>query len=451
MATHDARSSNGAASEWPARPWWPTVGLLMLVVGTAQFNRVAISVAGAEHIIGESGISETWMGWVYSAFLLFYTLAMLPAGWLIDRIGARATLIILCFGSTVFIAGTSACGLYATTAAVLLAGLLVVRSLMGIVNAPLHPAAARMVYGEVPFRAKSFANGLVTFSACVGISATYYGFGLLAARFGWPAAFLITGGFTLLVGAVWVWGTRSKTNGSTLTSRPENAGHTSARPLTTADQDVWQVLQDAGVICLTLSYAALGYFQYLFFYWIQYYIGTVEKLGADTARLYSTGITLTMGFGMVFGGWLADRIPPHASGRSRRGLVSAWGMIASGVVFELGLLGSDSRVMVSAFAISAALLGMCEAAFWTTAVQLGRSRGGLAAGMMNLGGNAGGFLSPIATPWLGAYFGVHYGAAMGWRASLAVAGAISVVGALLWLGVRPQSEEFPEDVMRNPG
>jgi MFS transporter, ACS family, D-galactonate transporter len=433
--------SNVEATERPARPWWPIVGLLMLVVASAQFNRVAISVAGAEHIIGESGISATRMGWVYSAFLLFYTLAMLPAGWLIDRVGARATLIILCSGSAIFVAGTSAVGLFSPTATVLLVGLLVVRSLMGIVNAPLHPAAARMVYAQVPLRAKSFANGLVTFAACLGISATYYGFGLLAARFGWPSAFLMTGWFTLLVGLVWVWGTRSTKNGSTLAS--------AAAPHTPAEQDSRQVLRDPGVICLTLSYAALGYFQYLFFYWIQYYIGTVEHLGADTARLYSTGITLTMGFGMVFGGWLADRIPPHPSGRSRRGLVSAWGMVASGVVFELGLLGSDSRVMVSAFAISAALLGMCEAAFWTTAVQLGRSRGGLAAGMMNLGGNAGGFLSPIATPWLGTYFGGYLGAATGWRASLAVAGAISVVGALMWLGVHPGSQEFSVDEARN--
>lgn len=252
----------------------------------------------------------------------------------------------------------------------------------------------------------------------------------------------MTGWFTLLVGVVWVWGTRSTQKESKRTS--------TAVPHTPAEQDIWQVLRDRGVICLTLSYAALGYFQYLFFYWIQYYIGTIEHLGADTARLYSTGITLTMGFGMVFGGWLADRIPPHASGRTRRGLVSAWGMVASGVVFELGLLGSDSRVMVSAFAFSAALLGMCEAAFWTTAVQLGRSRGGLAAGMMNLGGNAGGFLSPIATPWLGTYFGGYLGAATGWRVSLAVAGVVSVVGASMWLGVHPASQEFSVDEARNP-
>jgi ACS family D-galactonate transporter-like MFS transporter len=439
MTTADhSELSNVAASERAARPWWPIVGLLMLVVGSGHFNRVAISVAGAEHIIRESAISETRMGWVYSAFLLFYTLAMVPAGWLIDRVGARATLIIFCFGSAIFVAGTSAVGLFSPTATLVLVGLLAVRSLMGIVNAPLHPAAARMVYAHVPLRATSFANGWVTFSACLGISATYYGFGLLAARVGWPTAFLVTGWFTLAVGLVWVWGTRSTENESKLASAtPPDAGLSETA---SAEQGIWQVLLNPGVICLTLSYAALGYFQYLFFYWIQYYIGTVEHLGDDKSRLYSTGIMLTMGLGMIFGGWLADRIPPHSSGRSRRGLVSAWGMVASGVVFELGLFGSDSRVMVTAFTISAALLGMCEGAFWTTAVELGRSRGGLAAGMMNMGGNAGGFLSPIATPWLGEYFGRHLGTAIGWRASLAVAGAISVVGALLWLGVSPTRE-----------
>jgi sugar phosphate permease len=305
-----------------------------------------------------------------------------------------------------------------------------------------------MVYAHVPLRATSFANGLVTFAACVGISATFYGFGMLAAGVGWPSAFLVTGWFTLVVGLVWVWGTRSTRNESKPTlGAAADAGFSKTA---SANQGIRQVLLHPGVICLTLSYAALGYFQYLFFYWIQYYIGTVEHLGDETSRLYSTGITLTMGFGMILGGWLADRIPPHFSGRSRRGLVSAWGMVASGVVFELGLLGSDSRVMVTAFTISAALLGMCEGAFWTTAVELGRSRGGLAAGMMNMGGNAGGFLSPIATPWLGEYFGRHLGTAIGWRASLAVAGAISVVGALMWLGVHSGPQELPVDEMSNP-
>src|SRR5208282_2980873 len=90
-----------------------------------------------------------------------------------------------------------------------------------------------------------------------------------------------------------------------------------------------------------------------------------------------------------------------------------------------------------AFALSAALLGACEAGFWTTAVELGGSFGGTAAGMLNTGGNAGGALSPYLTPLLSGFFAQQYGADSGWRLGLAVAGAIVAVGGALWWGVDP--------------
>jgi MFS transporter, ACS family, D-galactonate transporter len=418
----------------PSRGMWRVVVLLMLVVGLGHFNRIAISVAGAERIIPENGIDSLRMGQVYSAFLLIYMLAMVPAGWLIDRWGARATLVVLSFGSVVFVAGTSAVGFISQSALSLWIGLIAVRSLMGLVNAPLHPAAARMVFAHVPGKAKSLANGLVTFGACAGISATYYGFGALIDRFGWPSAFFVTAWMTLVVALCWTWGTRGL---PLLVEAGATEGPTDLAALPDRQQNrTGSVLLRPGVICLTLSYAALGYFQYMFFYWIQYYIGTVRHLGNDVSRQYSTLITLTMGIGMIFGGWLADRVSGSVAGRARRGLVPGLGMIASGLVFELGVLSSDSRVMMAAFTLSAGLLGMCEAAFWTTIVELGTPRGGLAAGLMNMGGNAGGLLSPMATPFLSEMFGSLYGESVGWRASLGVAGAIPVVGALLWLGVK---------------
>jgi ACS family glucarate transporter-like MFS transporter len=415
---------------------WRVVVLLMLVVAMGHFNRIAISVAGAERIIRENGIDVTRMGQVYSAFLLFYTVAMLPAGWLIDRFGARVTLIVFCFGSAIFVGATSAVGLFSQTAFSLWLGLIAVRSLMGLVNAPLHPAAAAMVFAHVPPKAKSFANGLVTFAACAGISATYYGFGALIDRFNWPSAMLLTAWITLTVAGIWTLGTRR------LSALAENAGVGIENQKNPDDSraaliapTALSVLLRSGVICLGLSYAALGYFQYLFFYWIQYYIGSIQHLGDDVSRRYSTLITLTMGLGMIVGGWLADRVASaHAT---RRHLVPALGMIASGLVFELGVVSGDSTVMVATFTISAGLLGMCEAAFWTTIMELGWPRGGLAAGVMNFGGNAGGLLSPVVTPWLSAQFGAVYGESVGWRASLGVAGAVAIFGALLWFGVKP--------------
>ena len=75
-----------------------------------HFNRLGMSVAGTARIMEEYGLKETQMGLVYSAFLLFYTLAMLPGGWFIDRFGARAALMVLTFGSAIFVALTG-CGL----------------------------------------------------------------------------------------------------------------------------------------------------------------------------------------------------------------------------------------------------------------------------------------------------------------------------------------------------
>jgi MFS transporter, ACS family, D-galactonate transporter len=416
---------------------WRVVGLLMLVVGLGHFNRIAISVAGAERLISENGIDATRMGQIYSAFLLFYTLAMVPAGWLIDRVGARATLILFCLGSAFFVAATAGVGLLAPSALWLWLGLLVVRSLMGFVNAPLHPAAAGMVFANVPARTKSLANGLVTFAACAGIAATYYGFGALIDRLSWPTAFVVTAWITLVVAAIWTWGTRrSPTSPANRPPSPSILDDQTSASATEGPPDAASVILRRGVIWLALSYACLGYFQYLFFYWIQYYIGTIQHLGDDVSRRYSTFITLTMGLGMIVGGWLADRVAGAASSLSRRRLVPLLGMIASGVVFEIGVVSGDATVMLATFTVSAGLLGICEAAFWTTIVELGTPRGGLAAGVMNFGGNAGGLLSPVATPWLSDRLGEIHDPSVGWRVSLAVAGAVPIVGALMWIGVK---------------
>jgi MFS family permease len=399
----------------------------MLVVAVGHFNRIGMSVAGTERIVAEYGVDPEKMGLVYSSFLLFYTLAMLPGGWFIDRFGARTALILLCFGSAVFVALTGGVGFLGKGASAVWLGLLVVRSLLGLINAPLHPASARMVSEHVPPQSRAMANGLVTFAACMGIAATYYAFGTLIDLFDWPIAFLISSGLTLLVGLVWISGTRPSRE---MSESAADRSRTSFDP-----SAVLAMLTRRSVICLTLSYVALGYFQYLFFYWIGYYFETIQKQDRGVARGYSTLITLAMGVGMVSGGWLTDRVPRSFSPRVRRALVPVVGMIASGVVFELGLLGRDAQTTLAAFTIAAALIGACEAGFWTTVVELGSPFGGTAAGLMNSGGNAGGTLSPYLTPLLSTFFAERYGADLGWRLSLGVAGVIVVAGAAFWWGV----------------
>jgi MFS transporter, ACS family, D-galactonate transporter len=421
-----------------AAPWGGTVLLLMLVVAMGHFNRIGISVAGAERIIPEYNIAPRSMGMVYSAFLVIYTLAMLPGGWFIDRFGARTALVLLGFSSTIFVALTGAVGLVAHGASTLLLGLILVRGLLGLTNAPLHPGSARVVFEQVPAPSRGIANGLVTFAACLGMAVCYYAMGTLIDLFDWPIAFLISSGLTLLVALVWTFRTRASGEpvGREATQRPANSDLSA----------LLRVIGRRSVICITLSYVAYGYFQYLFFYWIEYYFEQIQHQGVAVARKYSTMITLAMGAGMIGGGWLADRVPRSFSPRMRRALVPVIGMIASGAVFEVGLLAPSAQGTLVAFVVAAGLLGLCEAGFWTTVVEFGAPFGGTAAGLMNTGGNAGGTLSPYLTPLFSGWLAAHFGADLGWRLSLAIAGAIAVAGAALWWGVNPNL-----DPDRNPG
>jgi MFS transporter, ACS family, D-galactonate transporter len=419
-----------------AARWGGTVLLLMLVVAMGHFNRISISVAGAERIIPQYGIAPKSMGTVYSAFLIIYTLAMLPGGWFIDRFGARAALVLLGFSATIFVALTGAVGIAAHGASSLLMGLVVVRGLLGLTNAPLHPASARTVFEKVPPLWRSLANGLITFSACVGMAFCYYVMGTLIDWFDWPIAFLISSVLTLTVALVWAFYTRP----------PRNPAGTKATPLPTyLDLSaLTHVIRDKSVISITLAFVAYGYFQYLFFYWIEYYFVEIEHQGVVVARTYSTMITLAMGVGMISGGWLADRVPRFFSPRTRRALVPVVGMITSGIVFEMGLLAPNSQATLAAFVVAAALLGACEATFWTTVVELGGPFGGTTAALMNTGGNAGGSLSPLLTPLLSDFFQARYGVDFGWRLSLAIGGAVVVAGSALWWGVQPSEQSVAE-------
>jgi MFS family permease len=224
----------------------------MLVVATGHFNRIGITVAGAERIIPHSGVSPESMGKVYSAFLLIYTLAMLPGGWFIDRFGARAALVLLGFSSTLFVALTGAVGMIAHGASNLVLGLTLTRGLLGLTNAPLHPASARMVFEQVPAPFRGFANGLVTFAACLGMAICYYAMGSLIDRFDWPTAFLISSSMTLVVALVWAYFTR--------TSRQRVVAGAGERVGSSDLAVLIRVIRRPSVICIALSYAAYGYF-----------------------------------------------------------------------------------------------------------------------------------------------------------------------------------------------
>lgn len=414
MSTATADSSSSSASRWRIILW------LMGFAALGHFNRVGISVAGSEVFIPKSGLSETQMGWVYTAFLIVYTIGMLPSGWLIDRIGSAAALTL--FGVTMgsFVILTGILGWVTTGPESLWIGLLAIRSCAGLCNAPLHPGAAHVVSETMSAGARATANGLVTAGALIGIAFSYPMFGWLIDHLGWPLAFMASGLALVGYGAAW----RSMTGPSLVAVHASSSAGTEEID----SESGWKLLGHGELWLLTLSYMAYGYFQYLFFYWMSYYFESVMHFPVVDARWTSFWIMLAQGAGMAVGGMSTDFICQRlGTTRGRRAIVMA-GMGLGALFALMGVNATHPINVAMCLAVSMAALGMCEGVFWTTATDFGGKSRGLSAAIMNTGGNFGGLVSPVLTPVMAK--------TLGWHGAIMVACAIVGLGGAIWFLIR---------------
>jgi MFS family permease len=422
----------------PTNVRWRIVALLMVLSFMSWFNRLCMPAAYDEQIKNEFAISPEKIGWVYSALLFAYAVFMTPGGWFIDRFGAKSALLWMGFGSALFVALTGLVGFSVTTAAILFVALLGVRSLLGVSMAPMYPAGARMVAHWLPVSRRAWGNGLVNGTACLGMASAYVAFGHLMDWVHWQWAFVITGIVTALLALLW---TLSATDYPKQHHAVNSAEQllidlgSEPQPAEARDDDAgttlaWHaVLRNRSLICLTLSYAAVGYFEYLFVFWMHYYFQDVLHLEVERSRYYAGILFLAAGAGMAGGGWLSDRAQRRYGLRLGRALVPVAGMLGSASFLGLGLLATEPGWIVTWFALAMAAIGSCEGPFWTTAIELGGRQGGTAAGLCNTGGNAGGLLAPIITPWVSLRFG--------WPAGISLGSLVCVVGVCLWWWIDP--------------
>ena len=410
---------------------WFIVAMLMGFTILGHFNRMSISIAGTERLTKDDGMTPEQMGWVYSAFLLVYTIGMLPGGWVIDRLGPRRALTGMGLGMGFCVALTGALGWTGLSIAAMWVPLLLIRGVAGGLSVPLHPAAARCVSLWLPVSNRTTANGLVTAGALLGIAGSYKGFGGLMDRFDWPLAFVICGTTMMLFSMIWFVlssddvASHSWTNSAEreMVQLPDDLG---TRTKATV-QDFLGLFRNRNLVLLTLSYAALSYFQYLFFYWIEDYFGKQLHLPVAESRGAATTVMLAMALGMAVGGITTDFLSRHWGRRWGCRGVAMIGMGMSTFFAWQGIAAKDPNLVVWYFSLALGALGLCEGIFWTAAPLLEFRNGGLAGAFLNTVGNAGGLIAPILTPLIGKHFG--------WSTAIAVACFTCGVGAVLWLWI----------------
>jgi MFS transporter, ACS family, D-galactonate transporter len=202
----------------------------------------------------------------------------------------------------------------------------------------------------------------------------------------------------------------------------------------------WLLLRNQSLILLTLSYAAVGYFEYLFFFWIHHYFVDVLHLEKQRSRYYTCIAMLAMAGGMVLGGRLSDVLQRHCGRRIARLFVAAGGMLAGAVLLLCGLASNQAVWILVWFSLALAAVGATEGPFWTTAIELGGRHSGTAFGIFNTGGNLGGLLAPSVTPFVCLHLPKVWDELSRWKLAISLGSFVCVCGAVLWWRIDPDAK-----------
>jgi MFS transporter, ACS family, glucarate transporter len=401
---------------------WRSVALLCFTATASYLCRVNVSVAGVL-LMADFGLSQVQMGRVFSAFLLGYALFQVPAGWLADRWGARRILILSAWWwvlstITMTLVGRGPMG---GSPAFVLSSFLVLRFVLGIGEAPTFPGAAQGVSRWVLPEHHARANGFILSAIGIGSAIAPPLLSATMVRWGWRAALLVSALPALAVAVAWHLMREPKDGEDSL---PARASSSLPSP---ADAS----LRSLRFVLLTASYTLQGYVGYIFVFWFYLYLVQVRHFDLLRSALLSSLPWILSIVSIPLGGWVSDRL---VSGRAGlvwgRRLVPLSGLGLAGILLAMGAHTDNAYLAAVDLALSTALVLCVEGPFWATMMEIAGSRSGTAGGIMNMGSNLGGLISPALTPVLAAM--------MGWENALLLAAGISILGAVMWLWISPK-------------
>lgn len=322
----------------------------------------------------EFGLSQAQMGRIFSAFLLGYALFQVPGGALADRWGAGRVLMTASFAWAALTSLPALVGraLPASDAGVAIAALMASRLLLGVAAAPTYPAAARGVASWVRPEQQGRATGIVIASVGLGSAIAPPLVSAVMVEWGWRASLLVSAAPALVMALLWLRAARP----APAVAEPEPEARERAAGVMRPEGR----MRSPGFVLLTASYTLQGYVGYIFVFW--FYLYLVQERRFDLLR----------------GAWLGS---PHLA--------------------------------AAALALATAFVMCVEGPFWAAMMGLAGRRSGTAGGIMNMGCNIGGLISPALTPLLAQY--------LGWQGALHLAAGLAVLAAALWLGIRPAAPE----------
>jgi sugar phosphate permease len=413
-----------------ARPGWNTVAnrvllLLSLMYMLFYIDRVNISTA-APLIKADLGLSNTELGFAFSAFAYPYAIFQLIGGWLADKFGPRATLGV---------SGLIVCITTALTGAVGgLASLFAVRLVLGFGEGSAFPTATRAMSAWMPARSWGFAQGVTHSASRIGNALTPPLIASLIAMISWRGSFVVLGSASLVWMIVWVWFFRDDPRSHPSMTAAEAAQYPAARPAEAARPKVPWTSLARRIMPVTAVDFCYGWTLWMFLSWIPSFFFSHFHLDLKHSALFSSGVFLSGVVGDTLGGIVSDQILKRTGDlRAARCRVIAAGLFGGFVFMIPVVLASDLTVVALCLSAAFFCTEMVVAPIWAVPMDIAPSYAGSASGMMNFGFGLAGIISPFV-------FGYAIDLTHSWTVPFVGSIALLLIGSILALRLRPDRQ-----------
>lgn len=414
--------------------WKPKIAdcvlfLICLLYLVQYSDRVNIATA-ADAIRRDLQLSNTELGFAFSAFAYPYALVQMCGGWLGDKFGARRILTV--FGLIVALASLLTGFVGGITS------LVACRILLGIGEAPTLATATSAMARWLPAERRGLGQGITHACARLGSALTPPVVVLLMTYWNWRGTFMIAGAVGVVWIVVWYWYFRD--------DPAQHPGMTAAElatlPALQLHQTrvrvpVWRLLRR--MVPVTLVDFCYAWTLWVFLTWLPSFFMHNYHLNLRDSALFTSGVFLAGIVGDMLGGVLSDHVYKRTGNLqlARRNVIILG--LGGAFLFLLPVLFlRDLTVVSGCLCLAFFMMELVIAPLWAVPMDITPRYAGTASGFMNIGFGVAGITSPLL-------FGFIIDKTGNWHLPFAMSVGLLLLGIVLSFRMRPDQPFIDSD------
>ena len=368
------------------------LGLVCIMYFITYVDRVNIATAASD-IQKELGLSNTQLGFAFSAFAYPYLLFQVAGGWVGDRFGPRRTLFW--------------CGVVWALATILtgfitgLLTLVLARVLLGFGEGATFPTATRAMQDWTPAGQRGLAQGLTHSFARLGNAATPPLIAALMVAVTWRGSFVLLGLVSLVWVLVWVFYFRNDPKDHPAITEAELLRLPLRRTQAAVEKRVpWRPLLRR-MWPVTLTYFCYGWCLWLYLNWLPLFFKNTYSMDIKKSAIFASGVFFAGVIGDSLGGVLSDALLARTGNvRVARLSVCVGGFVGAFLSLLPILFYRDLTVAALCLSGGFFFAEIVIGPIWSVPMDIAPQYSGTAAGLMNSGSALAAIVSPLLAGYL---------------------------------------------------